>query len=372
MLTLPDGGDPWEHPGWVVDARSTLAFCDFAPIRQALDRGEMVCGVRLPGFEGLLTHRTQPGLTFAREFADRIRVIACPVHRPFMIHSDLRDYGLDPHQWRTLRKQLKAEEGDAMVVVWAGERDASTAVKEVFLRAQDALAGVPAETRQAFRDGTNGFERILPGPDRMYPDTDTPPLPIADTVVEEIRLRLPEAPWDREARYVAMGLSAEEARKVARAPWADLFDDLAPSGPSVARQVARGLAKRLPYHRRSGLGEPPPSEALASVVRAIENEAIRPEAFERILDHLAESPSANVDEILKPYRIQNNELDQLNIAVEGIVAEATAALPGRSLDTATRWGMGRIMRQFLGRVDPRGAEELLRTTLEAQGWEEAS
>ncbi len=24
-------------------------------------------------------------------------------------------------------------------------------------------------------DGTNGFERILPGADRMYPDTDLPP-----------------------------------------------------------------------------------------------------------------------------------------------------------------------------------------------------
>ena len=30
-------------------------------------------------------------------------------------------------------------------------------------RAREALQGIPAETRQAFPDLTNGFERILPG-----------------------------------------------------------------------------------------------------------------------------------------------------------------------------------------------------------------
>ena len=37
------------------------------------------------------------------------------------------------------------------------------------------LDGIPNETRQPFEDGSTDFERILPGPDRMYPDTDSPP-----------------------------------------------------------------------------------------------------------------------------------------------------------------------------------------------------
>ena len=36
---------------------------------------------------------------------------------------------------------------------------------------------MPFETRQPFEDGHTDFERILPGPDRMYPDTDSPPTP---------------------------------------------------------------------------------------------------------------------------------------------------------------------------------------------------
>ncbi len=42
----------------------------------------------------------------------------------------------------------------------------------------DALDGVPHETRQPLPDGTTDFERILPGPDRMYPDTDSAPIPV--------------------------------------------------------------------------------------------------------------------------------------------------------------------------------------------------
>ena len=47
---------------------------------------------------------------------------------------------------------------DTLVVVWGPEADVATAVQEVFIRAREALLGVPPETRQAFSDGTNGFE----------------------------------------------------------------------------------------------------------------------------------------------------------------------------------------------------------------------
>ena len=96
--------------------------------------------------------------------------------------------------WRELRRALHADNDDALVVLWGPEPDCATAAREVFLRLVDALDGIPAETRQARRDGTTGFERILPGPDRMYPDTDTPPLPIPDAWVEAARIALPERP----------------------------------------------------------------------------------------------------------------------------------------------------------------------------------
>src|SRR5690606_16019948 len=120
-------------------------------------------------------------------------------------------------------------------VVWASAEDAATAAREILIRAREAFVGVPAETRQGCRDGTTGFERILPGADRMYPDTDTPPLPIPDPLVAEVEARLPETPWSRRERYEALGLDAAAARRLGSAPWAGAFDALAPGAGDAAR-----------------------------------------------------------------------------------------------------------------------------------------
>jgi len=363
VLELPDGRRPWETSANVVDAGAILGDCEFAPIRQAMERGERVCAVRLAGFGGLLIHRTQPGVTFSRELADRVRVIACPVHRPFMIHSDIRDYGLDPRQWRDLRKQLRADGEDAMVVVWAEEDDAATAVRELFIRAQDAVIGVPAETRQAFRDGTNGFERILPGPDRMYPDTDTPPLPISDALVEEVRVRLPEPPWKREERYEDLGLDSEAARRLARSSWADLFDELRPSPGPTARRLAAALEKRIPHYRRSlGMRHLPEADRLAPLVAAVESGDVRIEAVERLLDELCLEPDRSTTAVLERYRRQPNDETECDSAVLDVIRDS-AQLEGKPVEAIIRWCMGRMMVRFLGRLDPAFVRERLEQTL---------
>jgi Glu-tRNA(Gln) amidotransferase subunit E-like FAD-binding protein len=367
MLALPESGLPWEVSDQVADAGPALVASDFQPIRDALERGETIAAVRLPGFEGLLTHRTQPGVTFAREIADRVRVIACPEHRPFMIHSDIKDYGLDPREWRGLRKQLRADRGDAIVVVWGKREDAATAAREVLIRCQDALVGVPSETRQAFDDGTNGFERILPGPDRMYPDTDTPPIPIADAVVTEVRDQLPETPWAREARYERLGLHQAAARRLARAAWADLFDALAPQAGDMARRLANALQKRLPFHRRAGrlTFDPtsmPDAERLAPAVRAIEAEEIRPEALDRLLDALVAGPDISVEEILAPHRRRADDDDILTRRLTDAVVEAQS-LTTKTRDGVLEWAMGAVMPEFLGRLDPQVVRKRLAQAL---------
>ena len=254
-----------------------------------------------------------------------------------------------------------------MVVVWAPEQDAATAVREIFIRAQEALVGVPAETRQAFRNGTNGFERILPGPDRMYPDTDTPPLPIADSMVIEIRESLPEAPWAREERYESLGFEPQAARRLARAPWADLFDALQPGSGPLAKRLASALEKRLPFHRRVSRSDVPPTpDRLQPMVRAIENGEVRLEAIERILDALIQDPDVPAEVILTPYKSRPQDMDELARILEEVTAQASG-LAGSSADVRLRWGIGQVMRNFIGRLDPTVVHERLRETLETVG-----
>ncbi|HUH01370.1 MAG TPA: hypothetical protein VML75_05200, partial [Kofleriaceae bacterium] len=114
MLPDPPAGLPWRTSPLVADARSVLRKSEFVPLAEANARGEMIAVVRLPLFRRVLAHKTQPGMTFARELDDRMRVIACLTGRPFMIHSDVLDYGIKGSRWSQLRTATGAEPDDAL------------------------------------------------------------------------------------------------------------------------------------------------------------------------------------------------------------------------------------------------------------------
>ncbi len=367
MLTVPETGQPWEQSPLAIDARSLLRKTDYSPIRDALDRDEMVVAVRLPGFRGLLAHGTQPGLTFAQEILHRVRVIACLVGRPFMIHSDVRDYGLRASRWRQLRSASGAASGDAVVVLWGRQDDAATAVREVLARGRDALDGVPAETRQAFADGTTGFERILPGPDRMYPDTDTPPLPIPDRWVQDVEAKQPARPWEREDRAIARGLDAAAAHRLARAPWNDLFEALAPKTPLGARRMAAALEKRLPCHwrRTRSAGALPDAERLEPLVAALDRGGPVIHAADEILDRLLAEPEHSASSIVASYEASDEPSADLARLLEAtVVARDALSRPPSDERALMQWAMGRVIPELLGRVEP---EEVARRLAERFG-----
>ena len=201
----------------------------------------------------------------------------------------------------------------------------------------------------------------------MYPDTDTPPLPIADSLVIEIRDTLPETPWAREGRYRELGLEPAAARRLARAPWADLFDALVPADGPLARRLASALEKRLPYHQRvSGYDVLPTADRLHPLVYAIRSGEVRLEAIERVLDELIEDAEASADTILAAYRARPEDMDELARLLNDVTARATD-LADKSADVRLRWGMGQVMRRFIGRLDPSVVHERLRETLESVG-----
>ena len=78
-----------------------------------------------------------------------------------------------------------------MILVWGPQADLATAVETIEERCRWAFVGVPNETRKAMLDGTTIFERVLPGPDRMYPDTDSAPIPIDEEMIAAARSELP-------------------------------------------------------------------------------------------------------------------------------------------------------------------------------------
>ncbi|MCP4148188.1 MAG: Glu-tRNA(Gln) amidotransferase subunit GatE [bacterium] len=151
-----------------------------------------IAAVNLPEFKGLLSYFTQPGKSFSDELSDRLKVIAC-LEKPNMFHSEDLNLKIPKRKidFDALKELLNSGENDAQIVLWGPEADIAMALETIEERCLLAFEGVPNETRKSFKDGTTIFERVLPGPDRMYPDTDSMPLSIAEEKIETIRKGLP-------------------------------------------------------------------------------------------------------------------------------------------------------------------------------------
>ncbi len=158
-------------------------------LKEALLNNYTVLAVNLPGFKGILSHFTQPGKIFANEIEDRLKVIAC-LEKPFMFHSE----ELEPADfiYDEVHALLKSNDEDAQIVFWGPEEDIKTALETIEERCLMAFEGVPNETRKSFEDGTTIFERVLPGADRMYPDTDSAPIPLPDELIKKLSENLPD------------------------------------------------------------------------------------------------------------------------------------------------------------------------------------
>ncbi len=146
------------------------------------DKNNTMIAVNLPGFQGILSFFTQPGKIFADEISDRLKVIAC-LEKPNMVHSEQLQTPLDDDTLNYLRKTLKAEDSDGQIIIHGPKEDIKTALETIEERCLLAFDGVPNETRKSLADGTTIFERVLPGPDRMYPDTDSAPIPITEEFI---------------------------------------------------------------------------------------------------------------------------------------------------------------------------------------------
>jgi glutamyl-tRNA(Gln) amidotransferase subunit E len=205
------------------DITHILKRVNYAPLKSAVNKNLVIQCVVLKDFAALLQWKTQTDTYFANEISDRVRVIACLTNIPNIIHTDSEEETITTQEWERIRSYVKSSKTDTLVLVWGSESDTETAINEIIIRAKEVTEGIPPETRQAFSDGTNGFERILPGADRMYPDTDLPPKRLEESKIDNIKKWLPEKYWDRQKWYVELGIPEDTIKDLSISPFAKLF-----------------------------------------------------------------------------------------------------------------------------------------------------
>lgn len=77
---------------------------------------------------------------------------------------------------------------------------------------------------------------------RYFPEPDLPPVAIPRDWLEEVRRSLPELPWEKEARYRALGIKEKDAEVLAYTP---STRPLPRPGPSLGPRLPQALANWL-------------------------------------------------------------------------------------------------------------------------------
>jgi glutamyl-tRNA(Gln) amidotransferase subunit E len=308
-----------------------------------------VRAVKLEGLAGTLAWPTQPDKTFADELRGRVRVIGGLDQQPILLHSeDWPEEAADDLQ--EIRAEFDCTDTDALVVVWGAEQDTLTAAEEIRLRYADATDGIPNETRQPNEDGSTDFERILPGPDRMYPDTDSPPQRITRERVETLHAPLPEPPWIREARYTEAGVPKTLIYYLIRRGGARFVDAVIAHGPADMHRACFFFGEQLKGLRRAGVDVDGISTYswidLFEVARSL---PVIWEARDDLVAWMAENPEHEVLTYIHDIGL-GHAPDGWEDRVPGLVADHELDHPDGSEEQRIRFLLGLAMTELRGRV----------------------
>jgi len=347
------------------DATDLFHDIDLGFMRRAIHGGGRIMAVKLEGGLGLAQFPTQPDTTFLDELAGRIRVIACLDEAPIVLSGALLPEFPAKHRvMERLRKRLRLNSEDDYFIVFGPEADCRTAAEEIRLRFVDAVKGVPQETRQALTGGFTTFERILPGPDRMYPDTDSPPTRITEERVAAARARLRPTPWERLRRYGAWRVPVETTEFLIRRGGAQIVDALVQRTGVDGLVAAIEIGQRAKAMHRSGI----PMERLGiaewvQVFDLFTGGRIPREAIQPVAGRMARNPGLQAEEACRLLGCGMQDRQVWSAALAGLSMEDYRIDLGDSDGKRLRFLAGKAMRQLLGRAPGKEVAEYLRAIL---------
>ncbi|HDP96036.1 MAG TPA: Glu-tRNA(Gln) amidotransferase subunit GatE [Candidatus Aminicenantes bacterium] len=307
--------------------------------------------LNLPGFKNLLSHFTQPGQVFADEIADRLKVVAC-IERPNMVHSEESRSLLERSQLAEIRRRLEGGPQDAQVVVWGPADDIPTAVETVEERCRMAFAGVPNETRKSYPDGTTRFERVLPGPDRMYPDTDTAPIPVEEERIERIRAGLPEPVSGQMARMREWNVAPNHVGYILRGNLFGILERIVKKFKQPPRRVARVLSQVLrnlaPVPHGKGGFDP---ARLVDIYAFMKREEIDTALVEAMLPVVTEHPQMELPSVLETIGFKTKKRQEILDLLPVLHAKFSQINTSPDPMARHRWIMGQLRPVALGNID---------------------
>ena len=308
-------------------------------IAKALKKGSHVMGIALRGYRGVLKNGNY---RLGRELAERVRVMGI---RGLFHGDELPGYGIN-EEVNKIKERVSIGPNDSFAIIAAPEPLAKLALEKVKERAELALYGVPGETRAPQDDGSTKYLRPLPGAERMYPETDIPPIRIHDEYIAKLMDTLPKMPEERISELVELGISRQDAATIVHSGMDDVFDAIVQEYgyPTMAARAIINGCPEIEY---------------SAMFKALSEGRFAKEAVDDIVMRLCNGEP--LDKILSEY--------ESSVDVDSIISkivDSKESLVRERGEAAFKPLMGLAMKELRGKVDGKVVSEKLRAKIKAK------
>jgi glutamyl-tRNA(Gln) amidotransferase subunit E len=357
------GAKPHSVKNKLHDVTHVFMNSESKVVNSTLKKGGRVKAVKLSKFAGLIGREIQPNRRLGTELSDYAKYWGGVGG---IFHTDeLPKYGITQSEVESLRKAVSANDDDAVVIVAASEKNCNDALVAVFKRAQEAIRGVPAETRTPLPEGTSKYARPRPGAERMYPETDVRAVVIQDKRIKRIEKNLPEKLEDRRKRFIReYGLSEELALQISKSMNIDMFEDIIETIDISPTLVAVTLENTLVSLNRDGVHtENIPEKHILTIFERVACDDVSPEAIPNLLAFFAKNPEADFKGALSKLGLERVAEEEVSRYISALVEERSEFIE-REGKGAIGGLMGVAMKELRGKADGKRVRELLMEEIE--------
>jgi glutamyl-tRNA(Gln) amidotransferase subunit E len=318
--------------------------------------------IRVPAFAGMIGFEPYPEIRIGKELARMVRFYDLEG----VFHSDeLPRYGITEGEVAAVRQRLQMDEKDAFVLV-GGPRDrVEIASRAIVQRLKAAVVGVTAETRMATAEGKTEFLRPRAGAARMYPETDIPPIPISESMLEALAGKVPK-PWDVivDSLSKKYGLNKTLASQIFDSDYLSVFEEIVKKTKLQPTFVSSKLTEDITHLQRQGLNVSALKDGMiVDIFGRLDSGDIPKESVILIFEKLMKREASTVDEAIKAASASSMDDEELGAALDKVIAENMPTVVEKGMDALSTL-MGRAMAILRGKAGGQKINAMLKDKLQ--------
>jgi glutamyl-tRNA(Gln) amidotransferase subunit E len=315
--------------------------------------------VKLSGFAELLGKELMPNFRVDSELSDYAKFWG---RVGGIFHTDeMPNYGITPEEIIAIRKAVKATETDGVVFVADTDENTKDALKAVIERAQEALIGIPVETRTAKDDGTTRYMRPRPGAARMYPETDVPVQAVTEELVKSVQTNLPEPAEKKLTRLMnRYALNEKLSKQIIDSEYTILFEEIIKETGVASSIVAAFLTETVKALKRDGFAiENVNEKQIEALFAAVGLDILAKEATVEVFSWLTKNGDKTVQDAINALGLKMFTEADLEPIVDRIITSNKGVIEKNGKGSFGML-MGIVMKEVRGKANPELVNKILK------------